>query len=156
MNSDSAGSAAERRVIWREAEWIIAIFAVIASVGALILGSYTAMLQRRHDSASVWPHLELGITYTAQTAGMQVSNSGIGPAIVKSVFVSVDGRAVRSWPEVFKPRISRRGLHEWLSKSVTRLCTTSAGLWRMRAPANTPCGVRSKNARVPAIPPTIF
>ena len=93
---------ARHRAFWREPQWIITIVAVLASAGALVLGAYTAKLQRRHDSASVWPHLELGITYTPQTAGMQVSNSGIGPAIVQSVVVSVDGRSARSWPEVFK------------------------------------------------------
>jgi hypothetical protein len=102
MSDDSVGSAATHRSLWREPEWVIAIVAVLASVGALILGSYTAVLERRHDSASVWPHLELGITYTPQTAGMQVSNSGVGPAIVQSVVVSADGRPLRSWPDAFK------------------------------------------------------
>jgi hypothetical protein len=102
VSDGSAGSTARHRTIWREPEWVIAIVAVIASVGALILGSYTAVLERRHDSASVWPHLELGITFTPQTAGMQVSNSGVGPAIVQSVVVSADGRPLRSWPDAFK------------------------------------------------------
>jgi len=101
MNGDSVGSTQRGRAIWREPEWVIAIFAVLASVGALILGSYTAVLERRHDSASVWPHLELGITYTPQSAGMQVSNSGVGPAIVQSVVVSAGGRTLRSWPDAF-------------------------------------------------------
>lgn len=90
------------RAFWRDPQWVITIVAVLASVGALALGAYTAMLQRRHDSASVWPHLELGITFTPTNAGMQVTNSGIGPAIVQSVVVSVDGRPTRSWPEVFR------------------------------------------------------
>jgi hypothetical protein len=33
---------------------------------------------------------------------MQIINSGVGPAIVQSVAVTVDGHAVRSWPEIFK------------------------------------------------------
>jgi hypothetical protein len=102
MVDDSAGATGKRSAFWREPQWVITIVAVVASVGALVLGAYTAQLQRRHDSASVWPHLELTITYTAQTAGMQVSNSGVGPAIVQSVAVYVDGRPIRSWPEAFK------------------------------------------------------
>jgi hypothetical protein len=99
---DNSVGAGKPRAFWREPESIMALAAVVASVGALVLGAYTAMLQRRHDSAAVWPHLEFGITFTPQTAGMQVSNSGVGPAIVQSVLVSVDGRPVRSWPDVFK------------------------------------------------------
>jgi hypothetical protein len=102
MVDDSAGTTTRRRAFWREPEWVITIVAVVASIGALILGAYTAQLQRRHDSASVWPHLELGILFTPRTAGMQVSNSGVGPAIVQSVIVSVDGHPLRSWPEAFK------------------------------------------------------
>src|ERR1700688_2426673 len=102
MVDDSAGATGKRSAFWREPQWVITIVAVVASVGALVLGAYTAQLQRRHDSASVWPHLELGILYTPRTAGMQVSNSGVGPAIVQSVIVSVDGHPLRSWPEAFK------------------------------------------------------
>jgi hypothetical protein len=90
------------RPFWRQPEWVITLVTVVTSVAALTLGAYTAQLQRRHDSASVWPHLEFGITFAQQISGMQVSNSGIGPAIVQSVAVSVDGHPVRSWPEVFK------------------------------------------------------
>jgi hypothetical protein len=96
------GPLGPHRAFWRDPQWVITIVAVLASVGALALGAYTAMLQRRHDSASVWPRLELGITFTPTIAGMQVTNSGIGPAIVQSVRVSVDARPTRSWPEVFK------------------------------------------------------
>jgi uncharacterized protein YbdZ (MbtH family) len=102
MNGDSEGSTARRGAFLREPQWIITIAAVLASVGALVIGSYEAVLQREHDRASMWPHLELVITFTPKTAGMQVSNSGVGPAIVQSVLVSVDGRPRISWPEVFK------------------------------------------------------
>jgi hypothetical protein len=90
------------RPFWRQPEWVITLVTVVTSVAALTLGAYTAQLQRRHDSASVWPHLEFDITFAQQISGIQISNSGIGPAIVQSVAVSVDGRPVRSWPEVFK------------------------------------------------------
>jgi hypothetical protein len=90
------------RPFWRQPEWVITLITVVTSVAALTLGAYTARLQRRHDSASVWPHLEFVITSAQQTSGMQVINSGVGPAIVQSVAVSVDGHAVKSWPEVFK------------------------------------------------------
>ena len=101
--ADNSGKGPEKaRPFWRQPEWVITLVTVVTSVAALALGAYTAQLQRRHDSASVWPHLEFGITLAQQTSGMQVSNSGVGPAIVQSVAVSVDGRAVRSWPEVFK------------------------------------------------------
>lgn len=90
------------RPFWRQPEWVITLVTVVTSIAALTLGAYTAQLQRRHDSASVWPHLEFGITFAQKTSGMQVSNSGVGPAIVQSVAVSVDGHSVRSRPEVFE------------------------------------------------------
>jgi hypothetical protein len=102
MADNSANGRERERPFWRQPEWVITLVTVVTSVAALVLGAYTAQLQRRHDSASVWPHLEFGILFTPQTAGMQLSNSGVGPAIVQSVAVSVDGHAVQSWPEVFK------------------------------------------------------
>jgi hypothetical protein len=90
------------RPFWRQPEWVITLVTVVTSVAALALGAYTAQLQRRHDSASVWPHLEFGITFAQQTSGMQIINSGVGPAIVQAVTVTVDGHVVRSWPEIFK------------------------------------------------------
>lgn len=44
---------------YREPETFIAIAALIVSVSAMVVGIYEAALQRAHDRAEVWPHVEL-------------------------------------------------------------------------------------------------
>ena len=84
---------------YREPETFIAVAALIVSVTAVVVGIYEASLQRKHDRAEVWPHLEITTFTTPQGAAIKLTNTGIGPAIVHSITVTVDGKPQRSWPE---------------------------------------------------------
>jgi len=87
---------------YAEPETFIAVAALIVSVSAVVVGIYEASLQRHHDRAEVWPHLEIQV-FTKQTgAQIDLSNSGIGPALVQSVTVTVDGKPMSSWSEVLR------------------------------------------------------
>ncbi|HEY5061236.1 MAG TPA: hypothetical protein VII52_06845, partial [Gemmatimonadaceae bacterium] len=57
-------------------------------------------LQRKHDVAEVWPHVELSVYLSPTGAALYLENTGIGPAVINSVVVTVDGRARRNWDEV--------------------------------------------------------
>ena len=90
----------EGRPWYREPETFIASAALIVSVSAVVVGFYEAALQRKHDRAEVWPHLEV-TTYTMpKGATLSVENTGIGPALIKSIVVTVDGKRTHSWNEV--------------------------------------------------------
>jgi hypothetical protein len=91
----------ERRRRWyTEPETFVALTALVVSISAVAVGIYEASLQRKHDVAEVWPHVELSV-YTSPTgAALYLENNGIGPAIIKSVVVTVDGRPRRNWDEV--------------------------------------------------------
>jgi hypothetical protein len=85
---------------YRQPETFIAIAALIVSLSAVVVGIYEASLQRAHDRAEVWPHLELG-TYTSPTgASVILESTGLGPGIVKWVAVSVDNVPKKNWGEV--------------------------------------------------------
>ena len=85
---------------YREPETFIAVAALVVSVSAVVVGLYEAALQRQHDRAEVWPHLEV-TTFTMRTgATLSVENTGIGPALVKSIVVTVDGKRAHNWNEV--------------------------------------------------------
>lgn len=90
----------EDRPWYREPETFIAIAALVVSVSAVVVGIYEAALQRRHDRAEVWPHLELTTFTTTNGASLSVTNTGIGPALIKSVVVTVDGERSHNWNEV--------------------------------------------------------
>src|SRR5437016_619492 len=85
---------------YREPETFIAVAALIVSVSAVAVGLYEAQLQRAHDRAEVWPHVEISTYTTPQGASLFVENTGIGPAIIKSIVVTVDGQPRKNWPDV--------------------------------------------------------
>ena len=92
---------------YREPETFIALAALVVSVSAVAIGLYEASLQRAHDRAEVWPRVEIS-TYVTQTGGeLWLQNTGIGPALIKSVVVAVDGKRQRSWDEVLRTLYGR-------------------------------------------------
>ncbi len=103
---ESAGHTAhihavdETRAWYKEPETFIALAALVVSVSAVAVGLYEASLQREHDRNEVWPHVEIGTYTSSQTASIAVANTGIGPAVIDNILVSVDGRAKRNWKEV--------------------------------------------------------
>jgi hypothetical protein len=87
---------------YTEPETFVALAALIVSFSALGVGVYEARLQRDHDRAEVWPHLEVEVLVGTDGAKVQAENTGLGPAVVQSIDVSVDGRSQPDWPAVLK------------------------------------------------------
>jgi len=87
---------------YREPETFIAVAALVVSVSAVAVGLYEAQLQRAHDRAEVWPHVEISTFVTPKGASLFVENTGLGPAIIKSVVVTVDGKPRRNWDDVLR------------------------------------------------------
>ena len=92
----------EERPWYREPETFIAVAALVVSVTAVVVGIYEAALQRRHDVAEVWPHLELSTWLNDTIATFRIDNTGLGPALVKSVEVRIDGKPQRNWGEALR------------------------------------------------------
>jgi hypothetical protein len=91
---------AERRRRWyTEPETFVALTALVVSISAVAVGIYEASLQRKHDVAEVWPHVELSVFSSPAGATLNLENNGIGPAIIKSVVVTVDGHPRRDWAD---------------------------------------------------------
>jgi hypothetical protein len=67
---------------------------------ALVLAGYTAYLQRKQAGAQVWPRVEMGRHGYRGT--LVAANHGVGPARVKAVRVTVDGKPIRRWDELVK------------------------------------------------------
>jgi hypothetical protein len=87
---------------YTEPESFIAIAALIVSISAVAVGLYEASLQRHHDRAEVWPHVEIQIFTKPTGANILVENTGIGPAIIQSAMATVDGRPARNWADVLQ------------------------------------------------------
>jgi hypothetical protein len=93
---------AETRPWYREPETFIALAALVVSLTAVIVGVYEAALQRAHDRAEVWPHLELSTWIGDSLVSVRLDNTGLGPGVVKFVEVRVDGKPERNWKEALR------------------------------------------------------
>ena len=104
---DPSAARSERRGLLARlatvrAELLLTVVAVVASAAA----STAALLETRtlgdQLSASVWPYLTYDLTFeggraAASSIGVRYVNEGLGPALVRTFAVSVDGKPVRNW-----------------------------------------------------------
>jgi hypothetical protein len=65
---------------------------------ALAVSTYNVYLQRQQIRAQVWPRLEWSYSNVGGFS-FQLHNSGVGPAVLKSVRIDVDGKPVATWPD---------------------------------------------------------
>lgn len=75
------------------------IIASLVGLLALLVSGYTAYIQRQQVRAQVWPRLS--IAYQDRVHKLTVFNKGVGPAIVRSVKVTVDGKPQPDWEHAF-------------------------------------------------------
>lgn len=78
------------------------------AIGALLVSALTAatlIYQTRvigHQfAATTWPYLSISTTLDPQFISIEVANDGLGPALIRSAQLSVDGRPLSSWNDYF-------------------------------------------------------
>lgn len=82
----------------RRWDGVAAIIAACVGLLALVVSGYTAYIQRQQVRAQVWPYLEAG--NDDGNHAIFVYNKGVGPAIVKSAQVFIDGKPQTNWANV--------------------------------------------------------
>jgi hypothetical protein len=75
-----------------------AVIATLVGVCALFVSGYTAYMQRQQVRATVWPILEFESSNTPDIH-LSLANKGVGPAIIRHVVVTVDGKPVSNWSD---------------------------------------------------------
>jgi hypothetical protein len=80
------------------ADLIIATLALLISGGATISSLYQTKVIANQLSSSVWPYLAItSSTTTGQSYALTVTNDGLGPALVGSATLSLDGHALKRY-----------------------------------------------------------
>ena len=95
-----------------DANTVIAICSVVIAVASLAVSAYVAWATRKHNRLSVLPVLEFTTTFpVGGTAGLRLTNSGLGPARVISSQLTYKGE---EFGEFNKPHVDefRRRLAE--------------------------------------------
>ncbi len=100
--SGSNETTPDARQMRREIRYdaVAAVIAALVGMLALIVAGYTAYIQRQQVPAQVWPYLMMADS--DNSSEYMWFNKGVGPAQVKSVQVSVDGKPQRNWAAVFR------------------------------------------------------
>ena len=101
---DSRPPSARREIKW---DALAAIIASLVGFLALLVAGYTAYVERytaniqlKQVQAQVWPWLEAG--NNDNESSIELTNKGVGPAIVRSAQIFVDGKPQLDWQHVLK------------------------------------------------------
>jgi hypothetical protein len=82
------------------ASTVVAICATIIAVSSLAVSVYEARATRRHNRISVRPFLELRVGLPqGRRAGLQLVSAGLGPAVITSAVLSLDGESLGEFGE---------------------------------------------------------
>ncbi|HEY0780003.1 MAG TPA: hypothetical protein VGD56_18705 [Gemmatirosa sp.] len=90
-------SAASRREF---VDRVVSLSAAIVAVSALAVSIYQAKLARDQQRASVWPRLDLTNNNGPHLYARVIRNVGLGPALVRNMEVTFDGRPLRQWGDL--------------------------------------------------------
>jgi hypothetical protein len=93
-----------------DASVIVAICATVIAVVSLAVSVYEARATRRHNRISVRPFLELRVSLSqGRTAGLQLINAGLGPAVITGTVLTLDGQPLGEFGET-SVNVIRSGL----------------------------------------------
>jgi hypothetical protein len=84
----------------RDWDALAAVIAACVGLLALCVSGYTAYIQRQQVRAQVWPYLEAGNYDDDQS--FIVENKGVGPALVRSAQIFIDGKPQPDWSHVLE------------------------------------------------------
>jgi hypothetical protein len=110
MTPPADESTALRRGI--RTDLVIAVCALLVSALATGASWWQSRVVAQQLSSQVWPYLTFSSTYDPQHVALDLQNDGLGPAIVRSAVLSVDGKPyanpLRAFSRVFKRPAHRR------------------------------------------------
>jgi hypothetical protein len=99
----------EQRMFLRRipSDVLVAGLALVISGTAAAAGWYQTHVIAQQLSAAVWPYVTVGSTFDGEHLRVNVRNDGLGPAIVESFVVSVDGKPQRSILSTLRTLVGR-------------------------------------------------
>ena len=86
----------------------MAVSAVVVALASLAVALYEARTNREYQKVSVWPYVSQSNAFVpGEPYARNIANLGVGPALVKSFQVIVDGKPRRDWAEVSRELTGR-------------------------------------------------
>ncbi len=73
---------------------LLSIVAIVMSVGALLVSVFEVSAIRDEQRVQVWPYISVDTNYTSEGFRLEATNKGIGPARIRTLLMTFDGRPV--------------------------------------------------------------
>ncbi len=90
---------------------MIAVCALlISAIAAFASVMQTRALQDQY-AAAIWPYLSVNSTFSPKGATIDLTNDGLGPALIRSAQLSLDGRPASGWGDVLRTIFTDPQLH---------------------------------------------
>src|SRR5579863_2155170 len=83
-------------------DFFIAIAALLVSALTAATLIYQTRVIGHQFAASTWPYLSVSTTLDPQAISLDLANDGLGPALIRSAQLTVDGRPLPSWNAYFQ------------------------------------------------------
>lgn len=80
-------------------DFFVAIGALLISAITAATVAYQTHVIGNQYAAAVWPYLGMNVTYDIRSETFQIQNEGLGPALIQSAQLSVDGKKVPGWAQ---------------------------------------------------------
>ena len=82
---------------------MVALAALLISTIAALASVYQTRIFATQLSATVWPYLSVHTSYPGDgSMTILLNNDGLGPALIRSASVTLDGKRVGSWNDVLR------------------------------------------------------
>lgn len=82
-----------------EPDMLVAFSAMLVGTCALVVSIFEVRIMREEQRANAWPRVEAFVN-TGSTYVMRLTNKGFGPALIRSVVLTVDGKPIKEWHEL--------------------------------------------------------
>ena len=90
-------SGAKRRSI---VDRIVSGAAMFVALSSLAIALYEVRMMREHDRISVWPYVTFFNSDSGGVYTFNARNAGIGPALIRSLEIRIDGKPQRNWGDL--------------------------------------------------------
>jgi len=81
-------------------DFFIAMAALVVSILTTATLVYQTHIIQEQYSAAIWPYLTISTITNPNGRSIRLDNDGLGPALVRSAQLSVDGKAVPAWNDL--------------------------------------------------------
>lgn len=121
-------------------ELITMIATATIAVAALFTSIWQGIVTRRHNRLSVQPHIDVSHTPRQDGYGLRMDNSGVGPAVIESFSVFIDGFRINSnslsgvWPLAIKQLGIEDQYHEYFWYPRGHFMKSGTNFWVLHFP----------------------